>query len=78
MTAPLSQAGKENTRLGIWLMIATTMVFAVQDALSSHLGGAYNVYMVVMIRFWFFAAFVMVMASRAQLRWQVPQPMQAS
>jgi hypothetical protein len=28
----------QNTRLGIWLMVATTIVFASQDALSSHLG----------------------------------------
>lgn len=55
----------QNTRLGIWLMIATTAVFALQDGISRHLGGAYSVYMVVMIRFWFFAAFVVFMAARA-------------
>ena len=55
----------QNTRLGIWLMVATTIVFAAQDALSRHLGGTYNVWMVVMVRFWFFAAFVIVMAARA-------------
>lgn len=55
----------QNTRLGIWLMIATTAVFAVQDGISTHLAGSYNVFMVVMIRFWFFAAFVMALASRA-------------
>ena len=55
---------EQNTRLGIWLMIATTFVFALQDGMSRHLAGAYNVYMVVMIRYWFFAAFVMVIAGR--------------
>ncbi|MFP7672105.1 DMT family transporter [Marivita sp. S0852] len=53
-----------NNRLGIWLMVATTMVFALQDGLSQHLAGQYNVLMVVMIRYWFFAAFVMFVASR--------------
>lgn len=54
----------QNTRLGIWLMVATTFVFAVQDALSRHLAQEYNVLMVTMIRYWFFAAFVVVLATR--------------
>ncbi|MEL6571855.1 MAG: DMT family transporter [Pseudomonadota bacterium] len=53
-----------NTRLGILFMIATTFVFAVQDGISRHLAGEYNVLMVVMIRYWFFAAFVMTIATR--------------
>ncbi len=53
-----------NTRAGIWLMVATTMVFAIQDGVSRHLAGAYNIYMVVMIRYWFFAGFVLVIAAR--------------
>lgn len=55
----------QNTRLGIWLMIATTFVFAIQDGLSRHLAGSYNVWMVVMLRYWFFAAFATAMAARA-------------
>ena len=54
----------QDTRLGIWLMVATTFVFAVQDGISRHLAGEYNVLMVVMIRYWFFAAFVMTVAAR--------------
>jgi uncharacterized sodium:solute symporter family permease YidK len=54
----------QNTRLGIWLMIATTVVFAAQDGISRHLAGEYNVWMVVMIRYWFFAAFVVALAAR--------------
>ncbi len=53
-----------NTRLGILLMIATTFVFAAQDGISRHLAGEYNVLMVVMIRYWFFAAFVTAIAAR--------------
>ncbi|MDH3263711.1 MAG: DMT family transporter [Paracoccaceae bacterium] len=54
----------QDTRLGIWLMVATTFVFAMQDGLSRHLASEYNVWMVVMIRYWFFAAFVIALASR--------------
>lgn len=55
----------QNQRLGIYLMIATTIVFALQDGVSRHLGANNNVYMVVMIRFWFFALFVMAIAARS-------------
>ncbi|MFV0360306.1 DMT family transporter [Tropicimonas sp.] len=54
----------QNNRLGILLMVATTFVFAVQDGLSRHLAGEYNVFMVVMVRYWFFAAFVMSVTAR--------------
>ena len=55
---------EQNTRLGIILMVVTTFIFAVQDGISRHLAGEYNVLMVVMIRYWFFAAFVMSVAAR--------------
>lgn len=54
----------QNVRLGILLMIATTFVFAVQDGISRHLAGEYNVLMIVTIRYWFFAAFVIAIARR--------------
>ena len=54
----------ENTRLGIALMVLTTMIFATQDGISRHLADEYNVIMVVMIRYWFFAAFVVALAAR--------------
>ncbi|MCA0962329.1 DMT family transporter [Salipiger bermudensis] len=57
---------EQNTKFGIWLMILTTFVFALQDGISRHLSDAYNVYMVVMIRYWFFAAFVMAIAGRQE------------
>lgn len=53
-----------NTRLGILLMIATTFVFAIQDGISRHLAENYSVIMIVMIRYWFFAAFVITIATR--------------
>jgi len=55
---------KQNTGLGILLMSLTSLVFSLQDGISRHLAGEYNVFMVVTIRFWFFAAFVIVMAAR--------------
>ena len=54
----------QNTRAGIALMVLTTFVFAMQDGISRHLAGNYNVLMVVMIRYWFFAAFVIAVAAR--------------
>lgn len=48
----------DNPRLGIALMITATMVFAAQDGVSRYLAGKYDVMTVVMIRYWFFAAFV--------------------
>ncbi|MHA6264696.1 DMT family transporter [Arenibacterium sp. CAU 1754] len=53
-----------NVPAGVALMVATTIVFALQDGISRHLAGEYNTLMVVMIRYWFFAAFVIVVASR--------------
>ncbi len=54
----------QNNMLGIWLMTATAFVFAMQDGLSRHLAGEYNVFMIIMIRYWFFASFVVVVAAR--------------
>ncbi|WP_412564606.1 DMT family transporter [Thalassobius sp. MITS945101] len=51
-------------RLGIMLMVATTFVFAMQDGISRHLAAEYNVFMVTMVRYWFFAGFVITLASR--------------
>ena len=53
-----------NVPMGILLMIGATIVFALQDGISRHLAGTYNTYMVVMVRYWFFAAFVVFLAMR--------------
>lgn len=55
---------EQNLRRGIVMMIATTIIFALQDGISRHLAGAYNTYMVVMVRYWFFALFVLALAMR--------------
>ena len=57
---------ENNTRLGILLMLFTTLVFATQDGISQHLAREYNVLMVVMIRYWFFAAFVIAISARRE------------
>ncbi len=54
----------QNTRLGILLMVATVACYTVQDGLTRFLAGEYSVLMVVMIRYWFFAAFVVALALR--------------
>ena len=41
---------ENNTRLGIILMSLTMFIFAMQDGISRHLAGEYNVFMIVMIR----------------------------
>ncbi|MEM8730530.1 MAG: DMT family transporter [Pseudomonadota bacterium] len=52
--------------LGIALMVGSTLVFSLQDGISRHLAGEYNTLMVVMVRYWFFAAFVIALAARAK------------
>jgi drug/metabolite transporter (DMT)-like permease len=55
---------EQSTRKGITLMIFAMLVFAIQDGISRHLAAEYNPWMVVMIRYWFFAAFVIAIAMR--------------
>ena len=55
---------QNNIPLGIALMTATSLVFAAQDGISRHLASEYNVFLVVMVRYWFFAAFVIALSMR--------------
>ncbi|MBB93287.1 MAG: EamA family transporter [Rhodobacteraceae bacterium] len=65
MTTQTAIAPQRNSiALGIALMIGSTIVFALQDGMSRHLAEEYNTLMVVMIRYWFFAAFVIALAAR--------------
>lgn len=57
---------QDNPRLGITMMIATTIVFAVQDGISRYLAENYNVITVVTIRYLFFMCFVLVYSARQQ------------
>lgn len=64
-TATGSTPQSNNVPMGVLLMIGATVVFALQDGISRHLAGTYNTYMVVMVRYWFFGAFVVFLAMRA-------------
>ncbi len=55
---------RHNLRNGILLMVAATLVLAIMDGVSRHLAGRYNVFMVVAVRYWFFAAFVVILSAR--------------
>ncbi|OCX66517.1 RhaT family transporter [Thioclava sp. SK-1] len=57
---------EQDNRKGALIMIAVTAIFAAQDGISRHLAESYNTYMVVMIRFWFFAVFAIWMSSRTK------------
>jgi drug/metabolite transporter (DMT)-like permease len=54
----------KNPVRGIWLMVAAVAAFAAQDGFSRHLAGEYNTLMIVMIRYWAFAGFVILLAFR--------------
>ncbi|MCE8532702.1 DMT family transporter [Ruegeria pomeroyi] len=66
MTQGTARVQQNNIPAGIALMLAATVVFALQDGISRHLASSYNTYMVVMIRYWFFAAFVIALAARSR------------
>ena len=53
-----------DTRRGIGLMSLTMLIFASQDGISRYLADEYNVMLVVMIRYWFFAIFVLTVTAR--------------
>ena len=55
---------KSNPKLGISLMAITMLVFAIQDGISQYLAREYNVFFIVMVRYWFFAIFVFILCSR--------------
>jgi drug/metabolite transporter (DMT)-like permease len=53
-----------DNKRGVLLMILTMLIFAFQDGISRHLASEYNVIMIVMIRYWFFSAFVLSISAR--------------
>jgi len=48
---------EQNNRLGTLLLCAAMLVFAAQDGISRHLGSHYNVFSIVMLRYWVFSGF---------------------
>ncbi|WP_308915593.1 DMT family transporter [Jannaschia sp. LMIT008] len=69
---------RSDDRLGIAMMSATMLLLAVQDGFSRHLAGEYNVWMVVTIRYWFFAILALGLAARRpgglRRAWGTPRP----
>lgn len=66
---PLARAAGRRPRLdgqraGILMICLASLIFAVQDAVSRHLGSLYPPVFVTMLRYWFFAVFAVVMAAR--------------
>ncbi len=55
---------KSNPSRGIWLMIAAVATFAAQDGFARYLAAEYSTLMVVMVRYWVFAGFVILLALR--------------
>ena len=45
-------------------MIATTIMFAIQDGISRYLAGSYEIFTIVAIRYWFFAIIVGAFSAR--------------
>ena len=45
-------------------MAVTMLIFAIQDGISQYLAREYNVFFIVMVRYWFFAIFVFILCSR--------------
>lgn len=54
----------QNTRLGAWLMLMTTVIFATQDGFSRYLAQFYSPLQIVTIRYWVFGLFVVLLALR--------------
>lgn len=61
---PLNTPREDRTGLAIILMCAVSLIFAIQDGLSRQLGSNYAPTFVVMLRYWFFAVFVLVLVGR--------------
>ena len=57
-------SSSKNPAKGIWLMVAAVATFAAQDGFARHLAEEYTTLMIVMIRYWAFAGFVIFLAIR--------------
>lgn len=60
-----SVRGEGDQRKGILLICLVSLIFAVQDGMTRRLGAAMPAEMLVMVRYWFMALFVTVLAARA-------------
>ncbi len=51
-------------RRGVAFMVAAMVVFSLQDGISKHLAESHSIAFVAMIRYWFFAVFVLALSAR--------------
>jgi drug/metabolite transporter (DMT)-like permease len=56
----------QSGRGGIGLMVVAMVVFGAQDALSRLLAAEYGIVLILTIRFWFFALFVLALSARSE------------
>lgn len=61
---PRTTGTGDRTGFAIFLMCAVSFIFALQDAFSRVLGSAYPPELIVMLRYWVFAAFVIALTAR--------------
>jgi drug/metabolite transporter (DMT)-like permease len=59
---------ENNAAKGIAYMVATTLIFAVQDGLSKYLAAEYSPIFITMVRYWVFALVVIALLSRHGFR----------
>lgn len=62
---PLAQPRADRQGTAILMICGSTLVFAAQDGVSRHLGAVYPPIFIVMLRYWFFAAFVILLCARS-------------
>ncbi|WP_323009060.1 DMT family transporter [Paracoccus sp. (in: a-proteobacteria)] len=64
---PLATPPQSKDRQGtaVLMICASALIFAAQDGISRYLGAAYSPIFIIMLRFWFFAAFVILLCVRA-------------
>jgi drug/metabolite transporter (DMT)-like permease len=53
-------------RKGYLFVFVAILIFTAQDSISKHMGGLYPPVFITMIRYWAFAAFVLVLATRSR------------
>ena len=63
---PLAQPPRRDRQgTAIMLICGSAFIFAAQDGISRYLGAAYSPVFVIMLRYWFFAVFVILLCARA-------------
>jgi drug/metabolite transporter (DMT)-like permease len=62
---PLARPREDRQGTAILLICGSAFIFAAQDGISRYLGAAYSPVFVIMLRYWFFAVFVILLCARA-------------